>query len=390
MIASKGLKEKMAARRGLSATSKNGRLWRGYTWVQIALIIFGISAYSEAQTLHLERLPVTMTRPVALAFAPEDDRRVYIAEASGIVRVAIDGVLRDKPFLDISAKVKQPTPSNGEAGFLSLAFDPNHDKRGNLTLYVHYVDIDNRNVLEMHKVKKANRAVGKPKGAPLLVSQAVGNGHYGGKLNFGPDGALYTSLGDGGDPPSSQDLGSWRGKIVRFGDTGPEIMAYGLRNPWQWSFDRETGDRWIGNVGNSVYESLYFQAFGDTTVPNHGWPAREGTWCSAPCAPEPAGFVPPVLTYYHYAVDPAMSGQCIIGGYVYRGTALPWLVGSYVFADFAGQGKLWAYKDGVVTDLKPLLTTDAPFTNPCAFNEDNDGELWVIDFAGADVFRIVP
>ncbi len=225
---------------------------------------------AAAETLHLERLPVTLTRPVALAFAPEDDARVYIAEASGVVRVSVNGVLRDKPFLDISAKVQQPTSGNGETGFLNLAFSPNHDKRGNLTVYVHYVNLSNQNVVEMHKVKSKNKAKPKPKGAPLLVSQAAGIGHYGGKLNWGPDGYLYTSLGDGGDKPAAQSLESWRGKVIRFGDDGPDIIAYGLRNPWQWSFDRETGDRWIGNVGNSVYESVYFQEFNDTTIPNHG------------------------------------------------------------------------------------------------------------------------
>jgi len=173
-----------------------------------------------SQTLHLERLPVTVTRPVALAFAPEDDARVYIAEASGVVRVAVNGVLRDKPFLDISAKVQQPTSGNGETGFLNLAFSPNHDKRGNLTVYVHYVNLSNQNVVEMHKVKSKNKAKPKPKGAPLLVSQAAGIGHYGGKLNWGPDGYLYTSLGDGGDKPAAQSLESWRGKVIRFGDFG--------------------------------------------------------------------------------------------------------------------------------------------------------------------------
>jgi len=100
--------------------------------------------------------------------------------------------------------------------------------------------------------------------------------------------------------------------------------------------------------------------------------------------------VPPLLSYYHYAQPPAMQGVCVIGGYVYRGVAIPWLQGQYVFADFGGQGKLWGYKDGVVTDLKPLLTSDAPFTSPCAFAEDNNGELWVIDFSGADICKLTP
>jgi len=352
----------------------------------LASILFLLAADS---TIHLERLPVTLARPVALAFAPEDDARVYIAEASGVVRVAVNGVLRDKPFLDISEKVQQPSGGNGETGFLNLVFSPNHDKRGNLTIYVHYVNLNNQNVVEIHKVKSKNKAKPKPKGAPLLVSQAAGIGHYGGKLNWGPDGYLYTSMGDGGDKPAAQSLNSWRGKIIRFGDDGPEIIAYGLRNPWQWSFDRETGDRWIGNVGDSVYESIYYQAVDDATIPNHGWPMRDGAWCAAPCAPLPDGFVPPLLSYYHYAQPPVMQGVCVIGGYVYRGTAIPWLQGQYVFADFGGQGKLWGYKDGIVTDLQPLLTTDAPFVAPCAFAEDNDGELWVIDFNGGDIFKLV-
>lgn len=344
----------------------------------------------SADALHLERLPVTTTRPVALAFAPEDDARVYIAEASGIVRVAVNGVLRDKPFLDISAKVKQPTPSNGEAGFLGIVFDPNHDRQGNLAIYVHYVNADNQNVVEMHKVKKRNRAVATPKGAPLLIAQAIGTGHYGGKLGFGADGYLYTSIGDGGDKPAAQSLDSWRGKVIRFGDAGPEIVAYGLRNPWQFSFDRETGDLWIGDVGGSVFEEINYRAASDAEVKNYGWPLREGNWSDGP--PQPiANHTGPLLAYYHYAVEPAMSGQCIIGGYVYRGSALPWLYGQYVFADFAGQGKLWAMADdGTLTDLKPLYTADAPFISPCGFAEDNDGELWVLDLSGNDVFKIVP
>lgn len=153
----------------------------------------------------------------------------------------------------------------------------------------------------------------------------------------------------------------------------------------------QCGDRWIGNVGNSVYESLYFQAVDDTTTPNHGWPIREGVWCSAPCEPLPVDFVPPVLTYYHYATAPAMHGVCIIGGYVYRGSAIPWLQGQYVFADFGGQGKLWARaSDGTITDLKTIYTSDAPFASPCAFAEGNDGELWCIDFSGGDICKLTP
>lgn len=338
-----------------------------------------------SQTLHLERLPMTPARPVDAKFAPWTDKYLYIIESAGKVRVAVNGVMKEKPFLDIDAIV--PTPQ--QAGLLSIALAP--DFKRSKTFYVAYCDLAYDLVVARYQAKKFTKA---KRGSGQIIFRSNGlinDDHDGGTLMFGPDGKLYLSVGDGGDMARSQDLTSERGKILTIDpETGDwEVAHYGLRNPWRYSFDRETGDIWIGDVGEVTFEEVDYAPAGSGVL-NFGWPMREGTFLCPTCDDgDTTDIVYPVKYYHHTNPFTGITGICVIGGYVYRGEALPWLQGQYVWADFIG--RLWSRApDGTITDLLELATADANYTAPVAFVEDNAGELYVIDMAGGDLFKLVP
>ena len=310
--------------------------------------------------------------------------------------VAIGGGRSPHVALDISAGVT----AGGEQGLLGLAFSPDGER-----LFVNYTDRagDTRVVVfRVHGEEADPRS-----GFELLkVDQPFPN-HNGGQLAFGPDHRLYIALGDGGaggDPfGNGQSLRTLLGKILRIdprpygarphrippdnpfaGKRGalPEIWAFGLRNPWRFSFDRKTGDLWIGDVGQSSREEIDFEPAGSKGGRNYGWNLKEGT---LPFQSSDGGArtVPPIYEY-----ETGRDGTCaVVGGFVYRGRRIPGLRGAYVFADFC-QGRIMALrqKAGKVVEHRALGPVVPELSS---FGQDNDGELYVLSLEGP-VYRLDP
>ena len=336
----------------------------------------------------------SLDQPLALAVRPGDPA-LYVAEKPGRVVALRDGEVDPEPVLDITGEVSL----GGEQGLLGLAFAPEGD-----FLYVNYTDLEgDTHVTEFEM--RGERANPSSRRDVLVVDQPFAN-HNGGNLVFGPDGYLYVGLGDGGsggDPMgNAQDLSALLGKMLRIDprpDGGrpygippdnpfvdrpgarPEIWALGLRNPWRYSFDRETGDLWIGDVGQSAWEEVDLQPAGSPGGENYGWNLREGAHPYEGGEPPP-GAIDPVFEYPHGA------GGCVVtGGFVYRGEAIPDLVGAYVVADFCiGDLEALRVQNGRVTgqrSLGPVVSTLS------SFGEDAAGELYAMSLEGG-LFRLEP
>jgi glucose/arabinose dehydrogenase len=332
----------------------------------------------------------TVDSPTALA-PRAGDPALYVTERGGRVRVLRGGEVDPDPLLDISAE----TRTDGEFGLLGLAFSPDGTR-----LYLHFNDRAGDTLV--HEWTMDGDAVrADSRRAVLVVDQPRFGNHKGGQLSFGPDGLLYLGLGDGGsqgDPDrNGQDLGTLLGKVLRIdpaprdgaaygvpadnpfaGQAGArgEIWVYGLRNPWRFSFDRLTGDLWIGDVGQDEIEEIDFLPAGQAAGADLGWSSAQG---SRPYHGPVTG-VPPITEYTHD------EGCSVTGGYVYRGRALPALHGAYLFGDFCS-GRIWAVaqEGGQVAERAELAVVD----QVVSFGEDADGELYALSLNGA-VLRIDP
>ena len=345
---------------------------------------------------------LSFDRPVALVFPGDGSGRGFLVEQPGQV-MALTGEGNASPFLDIRGRVSD---RGNEEGLLGLAFDPDFVSNG--YFYVYYTaGSPRRSVISRFTVSPDGPEIADEVANPdseliiLEVGQPFSN-HNGGQILFGPDGLLYIALGDGGsagDPGGNgQNTGTLLGSILRLdvstldamgsyaipsdnpllGVKGarPEIWAYGLRNPWRFTFDRETGDLWAADVGQDAFEEV------DLIRPglNYGWNVMEGESCfrspGGPC--DRAGLEPPVAVYG------AKEGCSIIGGYVYRGSRLPGLYGAYVYGDFCS-GKIWAfrYDDSGITGPIQLADTRISISS---FAEDTDGELYILSLSG-EIYR---
>ena len=351
--------------------------------------------------LSLERVVDGLDNPLAVTHAGDGSGRIFVVEQSGRIRVVQDGRLAADPFLDIGDRLT----SGGERGLLGLAFHPSFpdDPR----LFVNYTDLEGDTVVSSFVVPAADADQADPGSEEVLlrVDQPYSN-HNGGALAFGPDGFLYISTGDGGsggDPhDNGQRLDTLLGKILRIdvdgdevdgrysippdnpfvGEDGaePEIWHFGLRNPWRMSFDRATGDLWIGDVGQGSWEEIDVARAGVGGL-NFGWNRMEGFECYEPDDCDPSAFTAPVTAYGHD------FGCSVIGGYVYRGKLQPLLAGSYVFSDYCG-GSLWLIdptSDGPV-DAPPVTT---PGRSISGIGEDEAGELYATDLGTGELLRIV-
>lgn len=362
-------------------------------------------AAPAAPRVALTPVPGAFQLPVAMAQHPASDD-LYIVEKTGYIRAVRDGLVYDPvPVLDLSSQVS----SGLEQGLLGLAFSPD-----GTFIYVNMTDTaGDTHILEFAFADGV--AVAESRREVLTVDQPFAN-HNGGTLKFGPDGYLYIALGDGGsagDPlGNAQNLHTRLGKMLRIDPRPsadapfsvpagnpfvpdpadpeaeppalPEIWAYGLRNPWKFSFDRVTGDLWIGDVGQNTWEEVNLQRAGSSGGQNYGWNIMEGQalFDGRPSgALEPHNHTPPIHVYGRDA------GACsVTGGYVYRGSATA-LQGAYVFSDWC-EGRLRFLREqaGQVVETGDLGVTVPSIT---AFGEDHDGELYAISLAGT-VFRIVP
>lgn len=353
---------------------------------------------------------LSFSEPVALLQAPGDSSRWFVVEKSGVVRVFVNSAstTTSSVFIDITAKIV--TAGELEAGLLGMAFDPNFGVGAgkNQNFYLFYSGAPNSGYRLRSKISRftANStATSAPSNSEvnLLGLDKVDSNHNGGNLAFGPDGYLYAGFGDGGgDPnPQAQDDRFLYGKIIRINpnaNTGavtyaipadnpnagnglcnaangvgssancPEVWARGLRNPWRWSFDRNNGRLWVGDVGWGSFEEVNIVTKGA----NYGWPQKEG-YCTSGCT----GLTDPV-----YAV-PRGDGQSITGGYVYRGTQTTDLAGQYIFGDF-GSKMFSAVVAGSTAGSYTVRQLIAPFSAnsvmPSSFGEGTDGELYVLGF----------
>ncbi len=338
------------------------------------------------------------------------DDRLFLTQQHGIVHVVRDGEVLSPPFLDLQPIVGQ----GSERGLLSLAFHPRYAANG--SFFVQYTDVEGAVVVARYQVSQDDPDRADPESGRIVIriAKPFGN-HNGGQLQFGPDGYLYVSIGDGvegGDPTCLAQQGTTLlGKMLRLdvdrstpatpgyaipadnpfraggnpGGTGgmpPEVWAYGLRNPWRYSFDRKTGDLYIGDVGEDRREEINLQPAGTPGGQNYGWRVMEGTLCfsstGCPADTPPCGssrYTPPILEYEH--IDQRCS---VAGGYVYRGTLLPHLYGAYVFGDTCN-GQLWsAIRKGGSWEVRPLAAPRVLYVT--SFGEDRNGEIYLTSLDG--------
>jgi glucose/arabinose dehydrogenase len=325
--------------------------------------------------------------PVLVVAAPGEAGTLYVVERRGLVRTLVRGRLRPTPFLDIRGTVS----TAGERGLLSLAFPPDYGT--SRRAYALYTDRGGDVTLTELRVES-----GRATTARVLAVAPHGDSlyHNGGHLAFGPDGRLYLSIGDGGylgrtpDPNgNSQNLDVLLGKLARVdpdrADARPEVVAYGLRNPWRFSFDRSTGDLLIGDVGWNGAEEVNLLPRGETELVNFGWSVYEGRRRrSTDVVLDGRGRLAfPLLTYLTH-----VRGNCsIVGGYVYRGRALRALRGRYVYGDYC-TGRIWSVRiaAGRASDnrVEPVRVPRL-----VSFGEDAAGELYAVSLGGA-VYRFVP
>lgn len=331
-------------------------------------------------------------QPTAIVNARDGSKRLFIVEQRGTVRVLRDGKVDPAPFLDITSLVK----SGGERGLLGLAFPP--DFASKKTFYVDYTNktgVGNTVIASFTVGAKAEVADPASRKQLLSVTQPYAN-HNGGQLAFGPDGLLYIGMGDGGsggDPHGNgQKLDTLLGKILRI-DVGSgtatyrlpknpfrnEIWAYGLRNPWRFSFDRGTGDLYIADVGQDEVEEIDYQPAGSGAGANYGWNVMEGDRCFKNPNCKKSGLTLPVAVYRHG------KGDCsVTGGYVYRGKTEK-LRGIYLYGDFCS-GRIWGLRRSG-GEWKTQLLADTSFAIS-TFGEDEDGEVYLADYTSGTIYRI--
>ncbi|MCA9305432.1 MAG: PQQ-dependent sugar dehydrogenase [Phycisphaerales bacterium] len=384
------------------------------------------SAIGGATPMTSVRVASGLTRPIFLTHAPGDFTQVYIIEKQGIIKTMDLSSGTIATWLNIDALVGGGTSTNSEQGLLGLAFHPDFANNG--YFYVDYTNNSGSTQIERRTVDLGTGAVipGSEQSVHLF-SQPEAN-HNGGWIGFGPDGYLYVGTGDGGGAcdqhgtsGNGQNGNSFLGKMLRIdvnGDDFPanatknyaippsnpfvgvggflgEIWAYGLRNPWRNSFDRETGDLWMGDVGQGAREEVNFQPASSTGGENYGWRCREGFGASSLSGCSTTGcaggvFDDPILDYTH------ASGRCsITGGYVYRGCAMPDMQGNYFYADYCSS-TIWSVTyDGstlgpIVDRTSELVPDIGSIASITSFGEDAFGEIYICDQNGGEIFKIVP
>jgi glucose/arabinose dehydrogenase len=357
-------------------------------------------------------LPERATTPsssASPAAKPAPSSSLVVVEQSGLVRVVeADGRVRDTPFLDVKDRI---AGDGMEMGLLGLAFHPRFAENG--FVFVAYTTknlLGIRDVVTRFYVPAVSPLRADASSAVVVLSiPDPANNHNGGMLAFGPDGFLYVGTGDGGGAgdryKTSRDPQSLLAKMLRIAPSieakpsepytvpknnpfvddkkyRPEIWAVGLRNPWRYSFDRATGDLYIGDVGQSLWEEIHMQPAASLGGEDYGWNVVEGDACYEPTALcDTRGLTPPIHVYSH------SEGCSVTGGYVYRGNAIKTLTGAYVFADYCS-GKLTSLRPQGKDKAKDVMLLLASGRRISSFGEDVNGEILVVDHGG-EVLRLV-
>ncbi|MFT3822326.1 MAG: PQQ-dependent sugar dehydrogenase [Chitinophagaceae bacterium] len=370
-------------------------------------LIIGITLHAQPPALDFASIVTGLSFPVDIVNAGDGSNRLFIAQHNGVIRIYSGSNLLPQPFIDLSGV----TTENGEQGFLSIAFHPQYATNRNF--FVLYTATGTGNVtLARYTTSLADANVADLASGVILLSlpkPAGRTNHNGGKLNFGSDGYLYLGTGDGGgggDPDNlAQNGNSYLGKLLRINVTNvttapyytipadnpfvsdpailDEIYSFGLRNPWRWSFDRQTHDLWIADVGQSAWEEVNFVAANATAGINYGWRCYEGTheYNTTGCLPI-GNYTSPIFEYPH---NNATGGFSITGGYVYRGPDYPALTGYYICADYIS-GNVW--KVGPDGDGGWTATIQAGLPGSLTgFGEAENGALYAVSSAGA-LYRV--
>ena len=381
--------------------------------------------------LTLQQVATGLTRPLYVTQAPGDDSRLFVMEKAGTVRVVSDGQLQPTPFVDVSSMLMDD--GNSERGLLGMAFHPDFANNG--LFYLHFSSNGGQGmgaagdtVVAEFKAN-ADHSAGDPASRRILLTTAgLEPNHNGGQLAFGPDKMLYFGLGDGGGANdqhgtagNGQNLQALNAKILRLDPNGrdvnnaysipagnlaqatqqnalPEIWAYGLRNPWRFSFDACTGDLYIGDVGQNTLEEIDFLAANaDKTIPsgsNFGWRLMEGpncrpgdTQCTAQTQQQ-LNLTQPVDSYGRTV------GQSVTGGFVYRGSDIPGLRGTYIYADYQS-ARFFRFRivNGAIADRTEITDQIKPagngqFGGIASFGSDNAGEMYVATFTPGVVYKV--
>jgi glucose/arabinose dehydrogenase len=352
----------------------------------------------------LEPITGGLDSPLFMAPVGDGSGRLFVVEQGGVIRILEDGALREQPFLDISDRVS----AGGERGLLGLAVPPAFGT-GRDEFFVHYSDLEGDTVIAAFRATGDDLSTADPGSERTILTedQPYAN-HNGGWIGFDADGMLLIALGDGGgggDPENrASNLRTILGKLLRIdvlGATGepyaipednpfvgqadarPEILHFGLRNPFRDSVDQETGAIWIGDVGQGAWEEIDV-AQADARGLDFGWRRWEGSHCydeSAGC--DEAGVTMPVTEYPH-----GDDGCSVTGGVVYRGDAIPALRGAYLFADYCS-GRLWAIDAGFDGPQPPILLSETG-RSISSIGLDEDGEVVITDLAAGELVRLVP
>lgn len=381
----------------LDNTAIDGPNWASATTIY-APSNRGSPGAANVPPIALEAVPVAtgLSQPVYLTSPPGDDR-LFVVEQSGRVRIIEGGSLLSQPFLNLSGRIS----TGGERGLLSIAFHPEYAENG--YFYVNYTATDGATQVERFTVSDNPNRADSLSAFPILRVPQPASNHNGGLLKFGPDGMLYIGMGDGGgsgDPNGyAQNLETLLGKILRIdvdsaepyaipsgnpyvgdGNARPEIWASGLRNPWRFSFDHTAGLLYIADVGQNFLEEINVVSASQSGV-NYGWNRMEGTSCYQPSSGcNTAGLTMPVHVY------PTDDGCAITGGYVYRGSAVPELRGTYFYSDYcSGKVSSFRFSGGAAIEHRDWNLGD--LGNVSSFGEDADGELYIVDLGGT-VYRL--
>ena len=369
----------------------------------LAALLLAIAAHAAPPpAVTLVEVASGIGTPTAIAFPPDGTGRMFVTEQTGRVRVVRDGVTLPTPFLDLSDSVA----TVGEQGLLGIAFHPRFAV--NKRVFIYYTRTDGSIRISEFGLSFGSSDVGDrtSERALLTIPHPGQTNHNGGQLAFGPDGYLYAGVGDGGsagDPPNNaQSLSVLLGKILRIdvdgaqpytippdnpfvalGDARGEIWAFGLRNPWRFSFDRLTGDLFVGDVGQGTNEEVDFATWGARGL-NFGWRVFEGLSCHNPstgCAL--ANHTPPILQYQHGAA----GGDSITGGFIYRGIRSAALRGYYLYGDYVSN-RVWAATREGDAWVSYVLIPPGQLLGISTFGEDEAGDVYVASYSNGRVYRI--
>lgn len=392
--------------------------------------IAGAQVIGPASTLSFEEVGSGFELPVHITHADDGSGRLYVVEQRGRIRILKNKTIQGT-LLDIRDRVRAPGAGGGtEEGLLSVAFPPQYSEKGRF--YVYYTNKDGDNVLSrFHLMENQSTASPSSEEQIIVFHHPIHQNHNGGQLSFGADGYLYIGTGDGGgagDPfDNAQDPSSLLGKLLRIDvetssppapslpivgylplvaknaspgddpanlpyrippdnpfinqpDYRDEIWALGLRNPWRFSFDRQTGDLYIGDVGQATWEEVNYQPSSSQGGENYGWDIMEGFECYQSVSCDKTGLTLPIHVY-----RTGVDGCAITGGFVYRGQANPSLKGIYIYGDYC-RGTIWGLQKSGNAWVNQELASTTFFIS--TFGEDEDGELYLADRSSGKIYVI--